>query len=102
MNNFADQFLPFQLSLSSKTVISVVDYFRQPFTGGVRPRERNTAEQQRAELFRVNVNRVMHEAYCQMREGFATMSIFKKTLNEQFNILEEGAKKFNDAIEQGN
>ncbi len=74
---FYDQNLPFQLSFSSKTFISVVDYFRPPFNGGVRPMERKTAE-----LLRVNVNRVMHETYCQMKEAFAPLPSFKKRLSE--------------------
>ena len=67
-DRFAGQYSPFQLSFSSKIFFGVTDYFRQPFTGGVRPRERKTAEQQRAELLRVNVNRVIHETYCQLKE----------------------------------
>ena len=35
---FADQFLPFQLCFSSNIFITIIDYFRQLFTGGVRPR----------------------------------------------------------------
>ncbi len=99
-DGFAVQYSPFQLSFSSKIFISVTDYLRQPFTGGLRPRERKTAEQQRAELLRVNVNRVMHETYCQMKDGFAPLPSFKKRLNEQFTILEERARKFNESIEQ--
>ncbi len=96
---FADHYLPCQLSFSSKIFISVIDYLRQPFTGGVRPRERRTAEQERAELLRVNVNRVVYGTYCQKKQGFAPLPSFKKRLSEQFTILEERAKRFNDTIE---
>ena len=47
----------------------------------------------------MNVNRVIHETYCQMKEGFAALPFFKKRMNEQFTILEERAKRFNDTIE---
>ncbi len=78
----------------------MIEYSRQPFTGGVRPREGKTAEQQRsAELLRVIVNRVVQESYCQLKEEFAPLPSFKKKLNEQYTILEERAKRLNDTIE---
>ena len=55
---FADHYLNVQLSFSSKLFLNVVERFRHPFTGGLRPKKKRTVGQQRAELLRVNVNRV--------------------------------------------
>ena len=58
-------YAPYQLQFNSKLFLNVTNSFRQPFTGGIRPRKKVTAEQQRAELLKTNVNRVIHEVYCQ-------------------------------------
>ena len=96
---FADHHLNVQLSFSSKLFINVVERFRHPLTGGLRPKEKKTAGQQRAELLRVKVNRVLHETYRQEKEGFDPLPSFKKRLAEQFAFLKERAEEFNASIE---
>ncbi len=96
---FADYYLNVQLSFSSKLFINVVERFRHPFTGGLKPKKKKTAGQQRAELLRVNGNRVLHETYCQVKEGFEPLPSFKKRLAEQFAILKERAEEFNASLE---
>ena len=96
---FADHYLNVPLSFSSKLSINVVERFRHPFTGGLRPKKKKTAGQQRAELLPVNVIRVLHETYCHVKEGFDPLISFKKRLAEQFAILKKRAEEFNASIE---
>ncbi len=64
---FENSYAPFQLRYKPHFFLDVVDSFRHPFTGGLRPKKRATPEQQRGELLKTNVNRVLHEMYCQIK-----------------------------------
>ncbi len=70
---FENAYAPFQLQFNCKLFLKVAGSFRQPFTGGIRPKKRVTTEQQRAELLRTNVNRVNYEVYCHYKEWFDPM-----------------------------
>ncbi len=98
--HFASAYAPYQLQFDSKLFLKVADSFRQPFTGRVRPRKEVTAEQQRPELLKTNVNRVIHEVYCQYKEGFDPMPSFNTRLEEQFTILQKRAEKHNAEVEE--
>ncbi len=80
--------------------LDVVDSFRHPFTGGIRPKKRASAEQQRGELLKNNVNRVLHEMYCQIKEEFPPMHSFNQRLEEQYAIQCERVKRHNEELER--
>ncbi len=97
---FENSYAPFQLRYKPHLFLDVVDSFRHPFTGGIRPKERATAEQQRGELLKNNVNRVLHEMYCQIKEEFPPMHSFNQRLEEQYAIQCERVRKHNEGLEQ--
>ncbi len=57
------------------------------FSLSIKPKKRVNAQQQRAELLRTNVNRVILEIYCQNKESFDPLRSFRDRLEEQFNLL---------------
>ncbi len=94
--------------------LDVFDSSRHPFTGGVRPKKRATAEQQRGELLKSNVNRVLHamlhagvtrrvihlgQMYCQIKEEFPPMDSFIQRLEEQY-VQCERVKRHNEELER--
>ena len=99
-DRFESAYAPYQLQFNSKLFLKVVGSFRQPFTGGIRPKKRVRAEQQGAELLRTNVNRVLHEVYCQYKEGFDPLPSFNARLEEQFLVMKQRAEKHNAEVEK--
>ena len=95
---FENAYAPFQLRQKLYLFLDVVDSFRHPFTGGLRPKKRATAEQQRGELLKNNVNRVLHEMYSQIKEEFPPMYSFHRRLEEQYTILCR-VKRHNERVE---
>ena len=99
-NLFENSYASFQLRYKPHLFLDVLDSFRHPFTGGIRPKKRATAEQQRGELFKNNRNRVLHEMYCQIKEEFPPMHSFNQRLEEQYAIQCERVKRHNEGLEQ--
>ncbi len=99
-DGFEYAYKPYQLQFNWKLFLKVTGSFQQPFTGGIRPRKKVTAEQQRAELLGTNVNRVIHEAYCRYKVEFDPMPSFNTRLDEQFVILQKRANKHNAKVEE--
>ena len=79
---FENAYAPYQLRYKPHPFLDVVHSFRHPFTGGLRPKKRATAEQQRGELLKNNVRRVLHEMYCQIKEEFPPTYSFNRRLEE--------------------
>ncbi len=64
---YEDQYDAFTLRVAVPVHARVAASLRHPFTGGIKPKRRVNAQEQRAELLRTSVNRVIHEIYCQKR-----------------------------------
>ncbi len=99
-DSFEYVYLPYQLQFTSKFFLKVIGSFRKPFTFGIRPRKNITAEQPRTENLRTNVNRMIHEVYCQYKEGCDSMPSFNNRLEEQFTITQKRAEKHNAEVEE--
>ena len=97
---FENSYAPFQLRYKPQLFLDVVDSFRRPFTGEIHPKKRATAEQQRGELLKNNVRRVLHEMYRQIKEDFPPMHSFNQRLEEQYSIQCERVKRHNEGLEQ--
>ncbi len=97
---FETAYAPFQLRYKPHLILDGVDSFRHPFTGGVRLRKRTTAEQERSELMKNNVNRVTHEMSCKIKEEFPLMHSSHGRLEEQFAILCERFKRHHEEMER--
>ena len=97
---YEDQYDAFTLRIATPLQLRVIASFRHPFTGGIKPKKRVNAQQQRAELLRTNVNRVIHEIYSQNKESFHPLPSFNDRLEEQFNLLEERVKRHNELVDQ--
>ena len=97
---YEDQCEVYTLKMLARSRTKVIASFRHPFTGGIKPNKRVNAQQQRAELLRTNVNRVIHVVYCQNKVSFDPLPSFNDRLEEQFNLLEERGKRDNELVDQ--
>ena len=77
--------------------VRVTASFRHPFTGGIKRKKRVNAQQQRAELLRTNVIRVIHEVYCQNKESFDPLPSFNDSLED---LLKERTRRHNELVHQ--
>ncbi len=92
---FAEVYNRYTLLVTAPLCQRVIASFRHPLTGGIKPKRRQLALQQRAELLRTNVNRVMHEIYCQNKESFDPLPSFNSRLDEQFRFIEQRVERHN-------
>ncbi len=97
---YKDQYEAYTLKVPLQLHTKVIASFCHPFTGGIKPKKRVNTQQQRAELLRTNVSRVIHEVYCQNKESFDPLPSFDDRLEEQFNLLEERMKRHNELVDQ--
>ena len=97
---YEEAYSTYQLKLDFYSFRDVVACFRDPFTGEVRPKKRATAELQRSDLLNTNVNRVINQMYCQLKEEFRSLPSFSSRVEEQFSIPEERATTHNAEIEK--
>ncbi len=67
---FGHKYDAFTLQVPEPIHTRVAASFRHSSTGGNKPKKRVNARQQREELLRTNVNRVIHKVYYQNKESF--------------------------------
>ncbi len=97
---YEEVYVFFQSNFDSFSFRDVVASFRHQLTGGIHPTKRDTAEQQRGDLLKTNVIRVIHEMYCQLKEVFPHLPSFNSRVEEKFSILVQRAKRHNAEVEK--